>query len=105
MAEFKTAEQYVVAKLEMTEMELDNTKMEHKTEMAKTLRELAELKVELKGAYEILNTFRNFITTRESEYFGTVLDVSGSIYTKDHPEEAARIMEYFDMRPEEKDDE
>ena len=100
MADYKTAEQYVVEKLETTEMELDNAKIEHKAEMEKVLKDLAELNVELNSAYELLNMFRDFITVRKSDYFGNCIDLN-TIYEKEHTEEVARIMEYFDIRPEE----
>lgn len=100
MAEFKTAEQYVVEKVEMLERELDNAKVEHSLEVGKLMHRVEELETELHGAYDLLNMFRDFIEVRKSDYFGNCICVD-NIYTREHPELVARIMEYFDIRPEE----
>ena len=104
MAEFKTAEQYVVAKLEMTEMELDNAQIEHRAEVRKLTATIEDLKRELDGAYELLNVFRDFLSVRKDSYWGNIIELD-MIYSKHHPEEVARLMEYYDMRPEEDEDE
>ena len=103
MAEFKTAEQYVVEKVETLERELDNVNIEHKAEMAKTLKELAELKVELNGAYELLNMLRDFVNVRSDNYFGNIVSFD-NIYGRGNAELVARIMEYYDIRPDEEGD-
>ena len=100
MAEFKTAEQYVVAKLEMTEMELDIAQTEHKAEVARLKKDLEEKCAELAGAYELLNMLREFVTVRTDPYFGNIVSFD-SIYGRDNAELVARIMEYYDIRPEE----
>lgn len=100
MAEFKTAEQYVVAQLERTEMELDNLKIQCDVENKRHLKEFEELREELHDAYALLDLFRDFITVHNDAYFGNIVHFE-SIYSKEHPETVARIMEYFDIRPEE----
>jgi hypothetical protein len=101
MAEFKTAEQYVVEKVEYLERELDNIKIAHEVERDSKLKEIAELEVELNHAYELLNMFRDFLRVRKSEYFGNCIEFAGTFYPKEKPEEVAKIMEYYDLRPEE----
>ena len=100
MAEFKTAEQYVVDRLETIEREYDNAKIEHSMEIAKYEMAVDALKEELNGAYELLNMFRDFITVRPNNYFRNTICVD-NIYEKEYPEIVARIMEYYDLRPEE----
>ncbi len=100
MAEFKTAEQYVVEKLESLEAELDLTKKVHKIAVDDYKDELEELKAELDSAYDLLNIFRDFLYVKKDNYFGNCVRME-VIYGKNHPEEVARLMEYYDMRPEE----
>lgn len=100
MAEFKTAEQYVVAKLEMTETELDNLKILYDAENKRHLKEFEELREKLHDAYALLDPLRDFISVRKSDYFGNCIEMD-TIYGNTNPETVARIMEYFDLRPEE----
>ena len=101
MAEFKTAEQYVVEKLEMMERELDNAKIEHTYECGKLKNKVAGLEEELRKARDVLNLFRDFIEVRDSAFLGIALDIYGVLHSKSNPEEVAWLMEYFDLRPEE----
>lgn len=104
MAEFKTAEQYVVDRLVTTERELDNAKIEHSMETGKLMSRVEKLEEELNGAYELLNMLRNFISVRKDSYFGNIISLD-NIYEKEHPEIVARVMEYYDMRTEDENDE
>lgn len=100
MAEFKTAEQYVVEKVEMLERELEETKKAHATTLENMRVELSRTRDELSDAYDLLNMFRDFIGVRTDSYWGHIIDLD-SIYSKHHPEIVGRIMEYFDLRDEE----
>ena len=100
MAEFKTAEQYVVEKLEATEAELEGIKKDYEAEMARNANLVKALKEELDDAYTLLNIFRDFIEVRKDVYWGNIIKVD-NIYGKEHPDEVELLMEYFDMRPEE----
>lgn len=100
MAEFKTAEQYVVEKVESLEAELKAVEIEHKLELAKVNKELANAYQDLEEARELLDMFRDFIEVRKSDYFGKVICVD-NIYEKDYPEAVADLMEYYDIRPQE----
>lgn len=103
MAEFKTAEQYVVEKVEMLERELDQAQLTHEAEMKKVCKALDSTKAELASAYELLNIFRDIITVRKDNYWHHVIGFD-NIYGKEHPEEVARIMEYYDIQLDEEDD-
>ena len=99
MAEFKTAEQYVVEKVEMLERELDSAKIEHQQEVRDLTERLIVTQSRLDDALDLLNSLRDFIGVRSDAYFGNIIDMS--IYGKEHPEVVARILEYFDMEDEE----
>lgn len=100
MADFKTAEQYVVEKVEILEKELEETNKAHKSEVARHLKEFEELREELHSAYELLDMLREFISVRKDSYWGSIISL-GNIYSRENPEVVARLMEYFDIRPEE----
>lgn len=103
MAEFKTVEQYVVERVEMLERELDNLKIEHKQEVDKLVSRLNDTLSELAGAYSILNMLRDFVDVYKDSYFGNVITVD-TIYGKKNPELVASMMEYYDLRTEDDDD-
>lgn len=103
MADYKTAEPYVVEKLETVERELEGIKKDYEAEIAKNTNLVLALKEELNGAYELLNMLRDFISVSKDPYWCTVVEVS-VIDSKNYPETVARLMEYFDMRPEEDED-
>ena len=100
MAEFKTAEQYVVEKLETLEREREEIELQHTAEILELKTSLEATREELAGAYELLNMLRDFIGVRTDSYWGHIIDLD-SIYSKHHPEIVGRIMEYFDLRDEE----
>ena len=102
MAEFKTAEQYVVEKVEYLERELDNAKIEHSMELAKFDKALADAQEKLRDAYDLLNMLRDFIDIRKDDYWKQVVGFE-NIYGKENPELVERLMEYYDMYPEEDD--
>ena len=104
MAEYKTAEQYVVDRLETVEKELEELKITHATEVGRHIKEFEDLRDELNSAYALLDSLRDFITVRPNNYFRNTIYVD-NIYEKEYPEIVARIMEYYDIRPEEGDDE
>ena len=103
MAEYKTAEQYVVDKLETVEKELEDAKVQHSMEVNKLMYRLNSVEAELAEAYDLLNMLRDFIVVRKDSYFGNCIYFD-TVYGKEHPEIVARLMEYYDMRPEEDED-
>jgi hypothetical protein len=100
MAEFKTAEQYVVEKLETTERELEGAKRAYDSEVVRNAITVKALKEELDSAYELLNMLREFVSVRDDDYFGEVVHFD-TIYGKEHPEVVAKFMEYYDIRTKE----
>ena len=100
MAEFKTAEQYVVEKLEILEREKEEIELQHTAEILELKTSLEAKREELEGAYELLNMLREFIEVRYDDYFGNYIRFE-NIYSRENPEAVARLMEYYDMRPEE----
>ena len=100
MADYKTAEQYVVEKLELVEKELEDLKITHASEVGRHIKEFDDLREELHDAYALLDSLREFIAVRYDSYFGNCVQFE-TIYGKEHPEAVARLMEYYDMRPEE----
>ena len=100
MADYKTAEQYVVEKVEYLERELDNLKIEHKIEIDEHIKEFEVLREELHDAYVLLDMLRDFIEVRNDAYFGNYIYFN-NILGRENPEAVSRLMEYFDMRPEE----
>lgn len=100
MADFKTAEQYVVEKVEYLETELDRVRLTSKLALEEANGEIDKLKDELVEAYDLLNIFRDFITVSHDNYFGNYISFE-NIYSRENLEAVARLMEYFDMRPEE----
>lgn len=103
MADFKTAEQYVVEKVEKLEDELEATKIAHKNEVARHIKEFEELREELHSAYELLDMLREFIDVRKDSYWGSIVSFN-HIYGKENPEIVARLKEYYDLRPDEEDE-
>lgn len=103
MPEIKTAEQYVVARCEMLEMELDNTKDAHLRELMHIESELAKIKAELCDAYDLLNRFREFMHIRKSPSFGDVIYFD-DIYVHEYPDVIKELCEYFDLSTEEDDE-
>lgn len=104
MAEFKTAEQYVVDRLVTVEKELEDAKIEHSLEMGKMEKMYAEMCNKYHDASHILCTLRDFLVVRKDMYFGNIIDLD-SIYGKEHPDTVKMIMEYFDMDTEDEDNE
>ena len=100
MAEFKTAEQYVVEKLEIMERERDEIELQHSAEILDLRNSLDAKSDELAEAYALLNIFRDFIEVRKSDYFGNCIEMN-TIYGNNHPDFVARIMEYYDLSTEE----
>ena len=100
MAEFKTAEQYVIDRLVTVENELEELKITHATEVGRHIKEFEDLREELHSAYELLDMLRDFIKVGHTSYFGNYI-MSDNIYSREYPEVVARLMEYYDLRPEE----
>ena len=101
MAEIKTAEQYVVARLEATEKELEDLKVKYALETGQHIKEFEELREELHSAYELLDMLRDFIKVGHTSYLGNYIHMPDNIYSSENHEAVERLMEYYDMRPEE----
>jgi hypothetical protein len=104
MAGFKTAEQYVVEKVEYLERELDNVQIEHKVELARLKKDLDEKCAELGVAYDILNAIRDRLTVRPDAYFGGIIDFE-AVYRKENPKAFDAILDYFDLELDQTEDE
>lgn len=104
MAEFKTAEQYVVAELESTKQELEKLKIEHRMSMEKLQSEYDAAQDELEAVHNTLSGLRDIITVRKDNYFGHILGFS-SLYEREYPIEVQRLMSYFDLSVEVDEDE
>lgn len=100
MADFKTAEQYVVEKLETVEKELEDSKVEHSVEVGNLMYRLNIAESELEDVRKLLNMFRDFIRVRHDSYWGYIVDMD-MVYEKQHPEMIASLMEYFDIQTKE----
>ena len=103
MAEFKTAEQYVVARLEEKEAELEVVRTLHKQETAKLVSRIEKAEAELNRIYNIINSIRDSVSVKSSDYYGKYLRIE-CIYAQDNPEMFDFITEYFDL-PNEEDEE
>jgi hypothetical protein len=99
MAEFKTAEQYVVARCEELERKLEVVEANHEQELRKLCEDYDRIKAELCDAYDLLNMFRDNIRVRSTCY-GRAICVD-SIYETENYEVIEALMKYFDLRPEE----
>lgn len=96
MADFKTAEQYVVERLELKEAEYDRLKEWHDYENKRHVKEFEDLREELNEAYILLDSLRDFISVRKSHYFGSCIEFE-TIYSHKNPEAVARLMEYYGL--------
>ena len=99
MAEFKTAEQFVVARCEELEHKLEEAEAKYKKEILEMAKNYDKVKAELCDAYDLLNMFRDHIRVRSTCY-GRAICVD-SIYETEHYETIEAISEYFDLRLEE----
>lgn len=103
MAEFKTAEQYVVARCEDLERKLEETEAKYEKRLRELGIEYDKTKAELCDAYDLLNMFRDHIHICSTGY-GLAIWVD-RIYETENWETIEALAEYFDLRPEEDDDE
>lgn len=104
MADFKTAEQYVVEKVECLERELEEIKAAHKLEVAELKKDLNEKCAELAVAYDIINAIRDRLTVRPDAYFGGIIDFE-AVYRKENPKAFDAILNYFDISLDNEEDE
>jgi hypothetical protein len=100
MAEFKTAEQYVVEKVEFLEKELEDLKIKHSVEISQYEVALDAVKDARDGAQGLLNRLRDFMEVRRDDFFGNCIHFD-TVYGTENAELVALIMEYFDMYPSE----
>lgn len=94
MADYKTAEQYVVEKCEELESKLEGIKIEHKLEMAKVQKELEKTRAELCGVYDAINPLRDKIEMAESAAYGPYMRFT-YLYKQDNPEEYKALADLF----------
>lgn len=104
MADFKTAEQYVVEKVEYLERELDNVQIEHQAEIARLKKDLEEKCAELAVVHDILNTIRDRLNVRPDSYWEGVIDFD-TMYRKYNPQAFDAILNYFDIYFDNEEDE
>jgi hypothetical protein len=104
MADFKTAEQYVVEKVEYLERELDETSVAHKLEVAELNKALEEKCAELAVAYNILNAIRDRLNVRPDSYWGGVMSFE-TLYRKENIAAFDDILNYFDISLDNEEDE
>ena len=100
MAEFKTAEQYVVEKVEFLEQELKQKELDFNLKAVSLECQLEVTKSRLDDALGLLNMLRDFIDISKDDYWKHIVHFE-NIYGKENPELVARLMEYYDMYPEE----
>ena len=98
MADFKTAEQYVVARCEELERKLEETEAKYKKEILELAKNYDKVKAELCDAYDLLNMFRDNIHIRPTCY-GRAIFVD-TVYETDNCETIEALAEYFDLIPE-----
>lgn len=99
MADYKTAEQYVVARCEDLELQLEATKAKYKKELCELGKMYDQVKAELCEAYDLLGMLRDHIVLRNSCY-GRAIHVE-TIYETEHWETIEALADYFDLRIEE----
>lgn len=99
MAEFKTAEQYVVARCEELERKLEETEAKYKKELLELAKHSDQVKAELCEAYDLLGMLRDHIVIRNSCY-GRAIHVE-TIYETEHWETVEAFADYFDLKLEE----
>lgn len=99
MAEFKTAEQYVVARCENLEFQLEQAEAKYKKELYELGKMYDQVKAELCEAYDLLGMLRDHIVLRNSCY-GRAIHVE-TIYETEHWETIEALADYFDLRIEE----
>lgn len=102
MAEFKTAEQYVVARLEDKEAELEAVRRVNTQETAKLMSHIEKAEAELVRIYNILNSIRDSVSVKSSDYYGKYLRVE-NIYVQDNPDAFGFLAEFFDLPVEEEE--
>ena len=86
--------------METLEREREEIELRHSAEVAALKISLEAKREELVDAYELLNMFREFVHIRTDDYWGNIISIE-QIYGREHPEIVARIMEYFDLRTKE----
>jgi hypothetical protein len=85
MSDFKTAEQYVVEKVEELEKKLKDKEAEHIWAMAKLQTDLDKAHSELSEVYGVLALLRDNLTLGDSRLHGPYISVE-EIYRKDKPD-------------------
>jgi hypothetical protein len=104
MAEFKTAEQYVVEQLELKEAELAAVRVVHQQEMSKVRAELAEARQEIASISEVLSFLRDHISTRKCDYSGNYLYVE-NLYENENSRAFEMLVDLLGISlPEEEDE-
>ena len=92
MADFKTAEQYVVEQLELKEAELTKLRTWHEMEMERNRKEMEAIRAELIEVYDALAFLRNNITLGNSHILGQHISID-EIYRKDNPDAFDDLLE------------
>ena len=95
MADYKTAEQYVVERLEILERELEAKDEKYKTSLGHLEKSLAAVHIDLKDVCRILDMLRDYISIYDSE-IGRYITID-SIGRHESPELFNALVEYFDL--------
>lgn len=104
MAEFKTAEQYVVDRLETTERELETAKATRLAEMQKVMDDLSTARAELTEVVHCLSVIRDNLRLGSSELCGKYMTVD-YIWRKDNPEQFDALLDILGIEPPDEEDE
>lgn len=97
MAEYKTAEQYVVERLETLEREVEEKEASFKTSLGLLEKNLATAHKDLKDVCEILDMLRDYVHSHYDVYLGTVISFD-NFNMGENPALVSRLTEYFDLR-------
>lgn len=96
MADYKTAEQYVVERLETLERELDAKDESFKTSLGHLEKNLATAHKDLKDVCKILDLLRDVIHTNNNPYVGSIISFD-NVVKGESPALFSALVEYFDL--------
>lgn len=102
MAEYKSAEQYVVARCEELEFKLEATEAKYEKELLELAKHYDQVKAELSEAYDLLGMLRDHIHIRNS-CLGRAIHVE-TIYETEYPDIIGALADYYDLEPGEDDE-
>ena len=104
MAEIKSCEQYVVAKLEMTELLLEQERDNHARDVLELTEELKKTRSILADAENLIEFIRSKFSLTESSYSGQYISVD-NIYAGYDEEDFNRLVAELGLELPKKDEE